>query len=336
LAFSGSNLGEGETFRAMGSFFANNNSLRSVDVDGCALSLECAQKFVLALESSKKSLTVISLTDNEIDSESSAMIIAALCTHPQLERLEWYDGNFGRNGCIALAPLLQLPTTELQTLWLDGSGIDDEDLDLLTRALLNNSKLSTLSLDEVQFVSSRGWKILSTLLGSPNTRLETLSIKDNRLDDEVAVTFASALVNNCTLKELHLGYNYNTITSEGWMAFEKLLCDTSSVNKTFLSNHTLQEVYARPPMIVHNSLLSNTNDDKKQVAINKILEYHPDINMLPFFKCDMKMLPFVIDWLERAHDLPRDFEAGIENRKLSASFQFVQDFSWLCDLKSPE
>ena len=72
-------------------------------------------------------------------------------------------------------------------------------------------------------------------------------------------------------------------------------------------------------MIVHNYLLSNRNDEKKKAAINKILEYHPDINMEPFFKCDMQMLPFVFDWLERAHDLPVDFDADNSRYPFSLS-----------------
>ena len=70
----------------------------------------------------------------------------------------------------------------------------------------------------------------------------------------------------------------------------------------------------------------NKNYDKKQVAINKILTHHDDFNLHSFFKLDLKMLPIMIGWFERANECVRDFEANIERRKLSAIYQFALDF----------
>ena len=54
----------------------------------------------------------------------------------------------------------------------------------------------------------------------------------------------------------------------------------------------------------------NRDANKRHVAIRKILRYHPNIDMEPFFEWDLeeeeegeqtlKALPFVIDWFERA------------------------------------
>ena len=70
----------------------------------------------------------------------------------------------------------------------------------------------------------------------------------------------------------------------------------------------------------------NERNDKKEVATIKILQCHSDIDMLPFFEWEFKVLPLVLSWLERASVLfmPAGFEPNIEQRKLSTIYQFVR------------
>ena len=58
----------------------------------------------------------------------------------------------------------------------------------------------------------------------------------------------------------------------------------------------------------------------------KILQNHEDFDMLPFFEWEFKVLPLVLDWLERASilEIPDDFEPNIDKRKLSTIYQFVR------------
>ena len=72
------------------------------------------------------------------------------------------------------------------------------------------------------------------------------------------------------------------MTSRGWAAFSKLLCDTTSVNNTYLSNHTLETiggyvVHAMPSDIVEYLKLNNLQNCA--TAICKILDSHPDIDI---------------------------------------------------------
>ena len=48
--------------------------------------------------------------------------------------------------------------------------------------------------------------------------------------------------------------------------------------------------------------------------------------MLPFFEWEFKVLPLVLNWLERAseYQMPEGFEPNIEGRKLSTIYQFVR------------
>ena len=81
--------------------------------------------------------------------------------------------------------------------------------------------------------------------------------------------------------------------------------------------------------IVGPLLFLNERHDKKEVAMIKILQCHNDLDMLPFFEWEFKVLPLVLSWLERAsafgmRAMPRGFEPNIEKRKLSTIYQFVR------------
>ena len=126
---------------------------------------------------------------------------------------------------------------------------------------------------------------------------------------------------------LYLDNNPST-THIGWQAFSKVLCDTTSVNATFLSNHTLRSLglNANEIEVIRPLLELNERNDKKEIATIKILQTHEDFDMLPFFEWEFKCLPMVLGWLERASvcDMPENFEPNIEPRKLSTIYQFVR------------
>jgi len=79
------------------------------------------------------------------------------------------------------------------------------------------------------------------------------------------------------------------MTSIGFKAFCEVLLNTSSINTTYSSNHTLtgfgvikftarNEEKASIAKIVSIEDL-NRNDNKKQVAMMKILRHHPNVDM---------------------------------------------------------
>jgi len=115
-------------------------------------------------------------------------------------------------------------------------------------------------------------------------------------------------------------------------AFSKLLCDTSSVNATFLSNHIIENIIFSL-RIIDQSLEQfkqvNRMEDKKEVAMIKILLSYDDLDMLPFFEWEFKVLPLMIDWFERAAaiTMPNGRNIGrrkLGRRKLSSIYQFVR------------
>ena len=100
-------------------------------------------------------------------------------------------------------------------------------------------------------------------------------------------------------------------------AFVRLLCNTDSINNTYLSNHTLEQVTissngGQGEDVLGKQLksllkLNVGTNNQSHVAIKKILQYH-NIDMKQLFGWDseddqsLKSLPYVIDWFERADE----------------------------------
>ena len=132
--------------------------------------------------------------------------------------------------------------------------------------------------------------------------------------------------------KFHLFLDSNpNITSKGWAAFSTVLCDATSANSTFLSNHTLQSLEYRGrrnlplPRNLEISLTLNKVNDKKRVALTKVLNHNDNIDMQPLFEWDLKVLPSVIQWSERAATYYW-IESGECNRKrkLESIYQFIR------------
>ena len=317
----------GEVFTMLTPFFKNNHNLTNIIINECDFGDEGGRLFALAIGSSThKSLKKVQLENNNISAEGMVDIITALSMHPNLNSLNLIANRLRKNGCVALATLLQCSAKELQNLLISGNDIDDEGIEALVPALVNCNHLKELYLCNNPSITTRGWQSHATLLES-NSILEQISIGHNDIDDRAVAAFASALTNNHTLNTLELDYN-PSISPVGWEAFSHVLCNPSSVNATFLSNHTLRyvadEVYGNE--IVGPLFDLNGRNDKKEVATIKILQAHDDFDMQPFFEWEFKVLPLVLSWLEIASacQMPPGFLPNIEQRKLSTIYQFVR------------
>ena len=216
---------------------------------------------------------------------------------------------------------------QLHELSLGGNNIGDRGMEVLTNALLSNTRLRylNLSFSHDRKTTAKGWKSLSTLLERPDSNLEVLVLQYNRIDDEVALNFAKALTNNCSLKRLNIKACY--VKSKGWEAFQKLLCDSTSIDSTFLSNHTLESLddwvgwrssyTSKLPATLTSCLEANREADKVRVAKMKVLNAHPTLDMTSLFEWDLKALPYVTTWFDETPSLP-------PLRKLQVIYQFIR------------
>jgi hypothetical protein len=187
---------------------------------------------------------------------------------------------------------------------------------------------------------------VSTMIQSECCSLTHLELDDENfpLGDDVAVALANALKGNKSLTRLM--FNPDDLTPVGWSAFSKLLCDTSSVSNTYHSNHTLQTIgysilqrsnYPQARQDLEQLLALNGLTDK-HAAIQKILKYHPDLDVGPFLGDERKLLPLVMSWFERVsrQQAERSESARfrgivesvsaeeIQNRQLSTMYNFVR------------
>ena len=89
------------------------------------------------------------------------------------------------------------------------------------------------------------------------------------------------------------------------------------------------------PSKLTSLLKMNKDTNKSHLEIKKILKYHPNIDMEPFFEWnmegegerDLKALPYVVSWFEKATEAVAGDQGGgsycIEKRKLTAIYQFA-------------
>ena len=331
IQFCGIDLLNGKVFHMLNPFLKNNHSLTRITVEESEYGVEDVRQLSLAIGSCSKSLKTFELGGTRIRDGQLVDIITSMSIHPQLTELVFMGMNIGRNECTALSTLLRCTTTQLQLLDLSGNRIDDEGVNVLVNALTNVKTLQELDLRSNRLITLNAWKRVATLLELPDTKLEKLSIANSDIGDDEAIVFATALANNTTLKTLSL--SFSRITEDGWAHFSRLLCDTSSVNNTYLSNHTLTCFGSNEGQSVGVDFALGTNNmaDKQRVAMIKILHAHNHFNMQPFFEWEFKVLPLMFEWFEKvAAYCTSAFEIRkINKMRLATTFDFIKEFPML-------
>jgi len=310
--------------RVLAPFFKNNHNLIEIRIEVCIFGAGGLRQLSLAIRDCNTSVKDISIR-NCIEMENGRVsdIIAALSMHPQLEALRLTDVGIGINECTALATLIRCTTTQLKILNLGRNNIDDEGLDLVD-ALANGNNIQELCLPYNRSITIRGWKRVASLLEMHDSKLQKLFLNGNNMKDEEALVFANALANNSTLRRLDLDC-HGSITDEGWAPFRKLLCDGSSVNKTYLSNHTLEQLNFRCVWLD----LNGNNHAKQSVAMRKILYHHSHFNVRSFFEWEIKVLPIMIRWFEKAALREISSDEKIKKMRLDCMYDFIREFPML-------
>jgi len=332
-------LSDGQIFHVLDPFKQKHSKLNEIKLYNCTLGTEGALQLSVALgRFNTKSLKKITLSYNQIGEGQMNNVITAIGMQTELELLRLSGMNIGRNECMALSTMIRWGTTKLRQLSLRGNDIDDESVKSLVSAI-GGSKLVRLSLSRNRFITSEGYKTLSNLLERPDSSLKFLFLRSNNIGDDGALVLAAALTNNSTLKTLSL--KNSGITSKGWSLFSKILCDTSSVNNTYLSNHTLCNLgndVGVPPN-TDLSLRLNGSEHEGQAVVVKILQQYHQIKVQPFFEWEFKVLPLLVGWFtkasKRATAGPPDaftcatFEDSIKRMKINAIYDFVRELPML-------
>ena len=178
-------------------------------------------------------------------------------------------------------------------------------------------RLTALDLDGNDVGSTGGCDVVAGLLRDPACALRVLRLGRNGVDGVGASILAASLADNVNLEELHLGGNPGIASAVGLGAFSRLLCDVSTVNATYLSNHTLSVLGVMPPFApefrcleeslrlndtTSSSTPANSSGGRRRsdAGKRKVLRYHPTLDVGPLLEYDLKLLPHVVDWFDGA------------------------------------
>jgi len=247
----------------------------------------------------------LDLGRNTISDEAAVALASGLTDCQSLRTLIlWSNSKIRTVGWRAFAAFFQKSVLEVLDLSLNR--IDDGAAVALGNALSNLQTLKSLDLSMNHQVSSTGWMAFSPILRNPNSSLEVMKIINGGVGDHAAVSFATALANNNTMKVLDLDCN-PLIGGIGWGAFCQLVCNVSSVMETYSSNHTLHHLCiirdtTELPSDLVRSLRLNRSSIKCDVARKKILKCHfqaNDMNLQEIVGMELNVMPSAITWIGR-------------------------------------
>ncbi len=328
-----------QSFERVDCILKSNKSISDLGFSNMNTGSERAQNIALSAlgQVQPNSMKTFMFHHNTISDKVFAdAICGALGAHPQLDNLYLFTNDIGRNGCRALGSMLSSwHAPSLKYLDLGNNSIDDRGLQSLVGGMINCCNLEIVKLSGNTSITAAGLRSLSTLFQSENCPLKYLWIEKLRIGDDGAAALAEGLVGNNSLKQLLFDVDIAGITEVGWSAFSKLLCDTSSINNTYLSNHTIEWIGesddrgAPKDVAEHLAWTTYSYSDEYNVAIWKILTYHREIDIEPLLQWKLKLLPLLVTWFESKRSLimPRTLARQVKdlgNGLPTAVYKFIR------------
>ena len=226
---------------------------------------------------------------------------------------------FNREEIKSLASALTRRRVPLQELKLWCCGIDDDLVKLLMMAFMENPTMTpkVLNLGDNRNIGEIGCESIANLLKDPMCRVEDFSLCENTwTDNPSAILLANAFLNNKTLKKINL--TGTEITATGFKALLESVCNLTTINSTYNSNHTLQvikhsvcdwlnETYKLDEILEEDLDLKeyldwNMNENKKMVARKKVFMKHfiQNFSFTPFEEMKPELLVRVLVFMDRA------------------------------------
>ena len=191
--------------------------------------------------------------------------------------------------------------------------IDRIGWDRLLEGLIKLEHVTEIDLSNSN-IGRDGCVALVSLLERDSSSLASLSLRQNQIDDECITLLCGGLQNNESLISLDIEHNPR-ITKAGWECLSALVCNTTDINSTYYSNHTLQSMGISLGDMVDNredlplDLLAVLNDVNINLDINenktdaarcKLWNTHFEVGVFDlhqFLDMDIRIIPRVIAWL---------------------------------------
>ena len=320
---------------SLGEYIAENTRLtRLVHVEGLVgLDVECLRR--------NSSIHKLSLTcdGHDISDVVTHDILQVYQEKGNLTRLYIQNTNLRNGGVDVLVNTLR-SCTNLKSIILDTCGITGQQMLAIAEAIRCHNMLEDLGLARNHIGNIGCWAI-ANLLDGANCNMQRLNFSGNNIGNEGATSIANSLAKNTKLQKIIL-YNNPIDQSVVEESFCKVLCNTTTINELYSSNHTLKclGLSEQKTDFLESLLMFNNGTNKSHIAIKKILKYHPTIDMEPMFDWDaeegernLKALPYVIGWFGRANTAVAGegdtSSCDIEKRKLDAIYQFAKSMPTL-------
>ena len=195
------------------------------------------------------------LCETDIDDEGAVSMVSAVTKTKHFFK----SLHMGRNqsmtsaGWIQCFQLLRDSDIRLEELHLRGNNMDDMTAAIFVELLVaKNATLKYLDLSSSESISSACWiRCFQLLLGSKSNNLKTLVLDHNEIDDDGARVLVDLLSENYSVSTLSLRGHANSMSSDGWLGFHRLLLpsSTSSMLKELnlgavgYSNHIMNAMY---------------------------------------------------------------------------------------------
>ena len=328
LNLSSCNPIDEQGIRSLSNSLVNNNTLKHLICKQSSIGSIGLKVLSSRLPYMISSLKVLDLSLCAIDDRGAAALGSALkssVTAVKALELNSSLSSVSTAGWEAFCVCLRDPNSSLKRLSITFCHIDEEKMNVLSNALINNSTLKTLTLSHNNLdmhgegpindfgwhqrpVGATPWQSFSSVLRHPDSGLEEISMHNCGLTDDDVIGFANDLANNISLRRLFLSSG-NNITRRSWDVFSLILFNKTSIEATYQSNHTLCNLSKYGDRALPDHLVSSlqTNGLGTGVARQKILWHYflsggDCINVKQFLDMDMNVLPQALSWIGREDD----------------------------------
>jgi len=189
-------------------------------------------------------LRELTLEANEFDDESFSIFANGLLENSTLKILNLKRSEYvSAEGWVNFFSILRpAKMGALHTICLDNNNINDEGVAIFAELFANSHTLKKLSLSQNNSITTVGWQTLASLLLNTKSAIHSINIinENNSFDDDAAIAWANALSISKNAKLKILEFIPLTISDRGWSALENLVCNKTSVNSLYDSNHIIQ------------------------------------------------------------------------------------------------
>ena len=256
-------------------------------------------RFSQALFHPECAIKILRLADANLDDEGFTVLGYALNINKSIKSLDLAENNtITLEGLRGLLQCMRNPDTSLDDLELSYCRINDEGVGLIMEKVAQSVSLKTLSMSSNESITSRGLKTIYHAMFNCELSLEVIVLERNE------------------------GIDFDDFEEEDLLVFPRAICDKSSINNTFYSNHTIQSIELDEydpyenrdyddPVIDRmfeidddrRELLDmNCNKNKVEVARKKIMRSHfsgEAVDISVFALMPETLLPHAIEWIGR-------------------------------------